>query len=143
MRYAVVLDAGSTGSRVHTYRFRNGEGGGLELVDDDFHQLKPGLSSFKDDPDKGAASLAPLLDAAKERVPASAHASTPIELRATAGLRLLPEAQAEVSAPSLPPGACRGRGVSLLVVFLGIFGLLLNQVGVSMHPEPAVYAGGG
>mmetsp|Transcript_28108 Transcript_28108/g.53169 ORF Transcript_28108/g.53169 Transcript_28108/m.53169 type:complete len:478 (+) Transcript_28108:83-1516(+) len=95
MRYAVVLDAGSTGSRVHTYRFRNGEGGGLELVDDDFHQLKPGLSSFKDDPDKGAASLAPLLDAAKERVPASAHASTPIELRATAGLRLLPEAQAE------------------------------------------------
>jgi hypothetical protein len=46
MRYAVVLDAGSTGSRVHSYRFRSSEKGVLTLVDDTFEQLKPGLSSF-------------------------------------------------------------------------------------------------
>jgi hypothetical protein len=46
MRYAVVLDAGSTGSRVHSYRFRSSAKGVLTLVDDTFEQLKPGLSSF-------------------------------------------------------------------------------------------------
>jgi len=46
MRYAVVLDAGSTGSRVHSYRFKSTDKGVLTLVDDTFEQLKPGLSSF-------------------------------------------------------------------------------------------------
>lgn len=89
LKYAVVLDAGSTGSRVHTYRFRHGSQD-LELIDDTFKQLKPGLSSFKDDPAAGGASLAPLLESAKAIVPKAQSGSTPIELRATAGLRLLP-----------------------------------------------------
>eukprot|EP00242_Pyramimonas_sp_CCMP2087_P001715 CAMPEP_0198228520 /NCGR_PEP_ID=MMETSP1445-20131203/113491_1 /TAXON_ID=36898 /ORGANISM="Pyramimonas sp., Strain CCMP2087" /LENGTH=344 /DNA_ID=CAMNT_0043908901 /DNA_START=29 /DNA_END=1060 /DNA_ORIENTATION=+ len=94
MQYAVVIDAGSTGSRVHTYRFKPSSKGPV-LVDDDFHQLKPGLSSFADEPDKGADSLIPLLEAAVARVPASAQKETTIEVRATAGLRLLPGQKAE------------------------------------------------
>jgi Golgi nucleoside diphosphatase len=62
-----VLDAGSTGSRVHTYRFNHGTKG-LALIDDTFKQLKPGLSSFKDDPQAGGASLAPLLESAMATV---------------------------------------------------------------------------
>ena len=92
--YTVVMDAGSTGSRVHIFRFRK-QGGGFELVSDTFHQLKPGLSAFAGDPQAAAGSLEPLLERASEAVPAELRAGTKLELRATAGLRLLPGAQAE------------------------------------------------
>ena len=97
-RYAVVVDAGSTGSRVHAFEFAVGggaSGGELQLLNDHFQQLKPGLSSFAATPQQGAASLKPLLEAALAAVPADQASTTPIEVRATAGLRLLPGAQAE------------------------------------------------
>lgn len=69
-RYAVVFDAGSTGSRVHVFRFEQaGKNGPLKLKSDTFEQLKPGLSSYADDPAKAAASLQPLLDTALKTVP--------------------------------------------------------------------------
>lgn len=94
--YSIVFDAGSTGSRVHVYSFSVGPTGERVLLNDDFHQLKPGLSSFSDDPDKGAESLVPLLDAIEGSIPEDLKSSTPCELRATAGLRLLPGTQATV-----------------------------------------------
>ena len=95
-KYAVVFDAGSTGSRVHVFRFDVGAtSGDLALVDDTFEQLKPGLSSFAKEPKEGAASLKPLLATAMQTVPEAARASTSIEVRATAGLRLLPGHEAE------------------------------------------------
>ena len=52
VRYAVVFDAGSTGSRVHIFKFEQSGGvKGLKLISDTFEQLKPGLSSFPDDPE--------------------------------------------------------------------------------------------
>ncbi len=102
-RYAVVLDAGSTGSRVHAFAFAEALGGGLDLLSDTFEQLKPGLSSFAADPAGGAASLKPLLDAAVAAVPAAARASTPVQLRATAGLRMLPGVQADNLLSGAPP----------------------------------------
>ena len=101
-RYAVVIDAGSTGSRVHSFAFQTGRGGSLDFVSDTFQQLKPGLSAHADAPAEGAASLKPLLDAALAAVPAEAHAATPVEVRATAGLRMLPGDKAE----ELLKGAC-------------------------------------
>ena len=56
-RYAVVIDAGSTGSRVHAFAFAETADGGLDLLSDTFEQLKPGLSSYAAEPAKGAASL--------------------------------------------------------------------------------------
>jgi apyrase len=108
-RYAVVVDAGSTGSRVHAFAFSASRNGGLELLSDTFEQLKPGLSSFADTPAEGAASLRPLLEKALAAIPASAHSSTPVEVRATAGLRLLPGDKAEqlLSGTSLGRGAAR------------------------------------
>lgn len=94
-RYAVVIDAGSTGSRVHTFTFDVLEGGVLELVKDDFLQLKPGLSSYAGDAEAAARSLDPLLDAAEAAVPADKRASTRVMVGATAGLRLLPGSQAD------------------------------------------------
>ena len=92
--YTVVIDAGSTGSRVHIFRFEKLDGG-FKLVSDAFHQLKPGLSAFAGNPTAAAGSLGPLLARAVEAVPAALRAETQLELRATAGLRLLPGGQAE------------------------------------------------
>ena len=76
-RYAVVLDAGSTGSRVHVFKFElvANKPGELKLISDTFEQLKPGLSSFPDSPEQAAASLKPLLDTALKTVPADLQVS--------------------------------------------------------------------
>jgi apyrase len=94
-RYAVVVDAGSTGSRVHVFTFQDDGSGALDLLDVAFKQLKPGLSSFGADAAGAAESLRPLLDAAVAAVPAAARAATPVMVGATAGLRLLPGGEAD------------------------------------------------
>ena len=66
--YAVVFDAGSTGSRVHVVHFEQVKDT-LELQSDSLQQLKPGLSSYADDPEAAAKSLDPLLEYAQQIVP--------------------------------------------------------------------------
>lgn len=89
-RFAVIMDAGSTGSRIHVYEFIMTGVGHIILRDELFEQLKPGLSSFASNPKKGAKSLAPLLLSATKRVPKKLQPGTIIALGATAGLRMLP-----------------------------------------------------
>lgn len=95
--YNIVIDAGSTGSRIHIFKFRRPKGGNgdLQLVSDTFEQLKPGLSAFKDAPARAADSLKPLLALAVKTVPEPLRAATALSLKATAGLRLLPGGKAE------------------------------------------------
>uniref|UniRef100_A0A6M2DF99 nucleoside diphosphate phosphatase n=1 Tax=Xenopsylla cheopis TaxID=163159 RepID=A0A6M2DF99_XENCH len=94
--FAVVIDAGSTGSRVLAYRFHRGFLDGRLILDDElFKQSKPGLSSFADNPSKGAQTIENLLQLAKEVIPTSYYSKTPVMVRATAGLRLLKPEQAE------------------------------------------------
>lgn len=91
-----MFDAGSTGSRVHVFKFETAQEG-LVLHSDTFEQLKPGLgdSGWSDEPERAAASLKPLIDKAVAAVPETHQAGTPVELRATAGLRLLPGTTAD------------------------------------------------
>lgn len=94
IQYAITIDAGSTGSRIHVYKFNNcGPSPTLEY--ETFKALQPGLSSFAKDPTAAAASLDPLLEEAVRVVPRSIHSCTPIEVKATAGLRLLPGKEGE------------------------------------------------
>ena len=93
--YAVVLDAGSTGSRVLGFTFYRTSEGSLRLDDELWMQVKPGLSSYAENPQDAKIGLLELLAAAKERIPAEHRASTPITLKATAGLRLLPKEKSE------------------------------------------------
>jgi hypothetical protein len=88
-RYAIVIDAGSTGSRIHIFKFLEGAAGELQLQFDKFDQLQPGLSSYADDPSKAADSLGPLLALAEATIPKKQQAATTISVGATAGLRLL------------------------------------------------------
>jgi Golgi nucleoside diphosphatase len=81
--YTVVIDAGSKGSRVHVYQFDN-----CKVVNDFFKKVEPGLSSYS--PLSAANSLDPLVEYALMKVPKMAYKATPLVLRATAGLRLLP-----------------------------------------------------
>lgn len=92
--YGLMIDAGSTGSRLHAFVFTRDDSKKLTLVTEDFLPVKPGISSYKDDPSKAAESLEPLLQRAKTLVPALQRGQTPIFLRATAGLRLVGDAVA-------------------------------------------------
>lgn len=94
VQYALTIDAGSTGSRIHVYKFHNCEAS-PQLEYETFKMLNPGLSAFPDDPSAAAASLDPLLVEAKRVVPESLWKCTPVEVKATAGLRLLGEAKSE------------------------------------------------
>jgi apyrase len=94
-RFAIVLDAGSTGSRIHVFKFKTGSSDQVLLQFDRFDQLKPGLSSYAHNPAAAALSLKPLLELALNTVPKELHAATPLMLGATAGLRLLPDGKAD------------------------------------------------
>ncbi|EMD31372.1 hypothetical protein CERSUDRAFT_162998 [Gelatoporia subvermispora B] len=88
VQYALMIDAGSTGSRVHIYKFHNcGPSPTYEY--EVFKMTKPGLSSYKYSPLEAAESLDVLLDEAVLVVPAELRACTPVAVKATAGLRLL------------------------------------------------------
>ncbi|KAF5725695.1 putative adenosine diphosphatase [Tripterygium wilfordii] len=88
--YAVIFDAGSSGSRVHVFCFDSNMdlvpvGKDLEL----FLQIKPGLSAYPKDPQAAAMSLVSLLDRAESVVPKEFRSKTPVRVGATAGLRAL------------------------------------------------------
>lgn len=86
--YVVMIDAGSTGSRVHVYEF-NTCVSPAALLSEKFEMKKPGLSSFDTDTKGAAASLDSLLDIAVATVPKEKQGCTPVAVKATAGLRLL------------------------------------------------------
>src|SRR5271170_6362042 len=81
IQYALMIDAGSTGSRIHVYRFNNC-GSSPELEDEQFKMTEKrkggsGLSSYPDDPEAAAKSLDVLMDVAMSTVPEKLRACSP------------------------------------------------------------------
>ncbi|KAJ3105092.1 Guanosine-diphosphatase [Phlyctochytrium planicorne] len=95
IQHAIMIDAGSTGSRIHVYRFHFCDGSQPTLLGEIFEQRKPGLSSFADKPEDAAKSLDPLLEQADKVIPEDARGCTPVAVKATAGLRLIGEAKSK------------------------------------------------
>ncbi|KAK3033499.1 hypothetical protein RJ639_032728 [Escallonia herrerae] len=104
--FTVVVDCGSTGTRVNVYKWRNvgavsnqnlpillhsypdnSTKGGCE-----YHcmQTEPGLDNFVGNESGVRASLEPLFIWAEQRVPLERHGDTPVFVLGTAGLRRLP-----------------------------------------------------
>uniref|UniRef100_A0A7N8YM18 nucleoside diphosphate phosphatase n=1 Tax=Mastacembelus armatus TaxID=205130 RepID=A0A7N8YM18_9TELE len=94
--YAVMFDAGSTGTRIHIYTFIQSEKGNLPVLDNEmFHSIKPGLSAYADTPEMAGHTVKMMLKVAKKTVPRLEWKRTPVVLRATAGLRLLAAEKAQ------------------------------------------------
>lgn len=94
--YLTIMDAGSSGCRAHVFRWSRSSDGTV-VVDPKHESLKvrPGLSSFANEPDKAGASLVGLLEFMATKIPEEERAATPVVFRATAGLRLLPPEQSD------------------------------------------------
>ncbi|KAL3480388.1 nucleoside phosphatase GDA1/CD39 [Aspergillus californicus] len=93
IQYAMMIDAGSQGSRIHVYKFNNC-GPSPELENEVFEQTEKkqggsGLSSYKTDAEGAAKSLDPLMEVAMRTVPEEYKRCSPVAVKATAGLRML------------------------------------------------------
>ncbi|XP_033000940.1 ectonucleoside triphosphate diphosphohydrolase 6 [Lacerta agilis] len=93
--YGIMFDAGSTGTRIHIFKFTQKPKEIPKLIHTTFRALKPGLSAYADSVDKSVQGINELLTVAKEDVPLELWKSTPLVLKATAGLRLLPKEKAQ------------------------------------------------
>ncbi|GAA5988641.1 hypothetical protein JCM11641_005191 [Rhodosporidiobolus odoratus] len=90
--YAIMIDAGSTGSRLHLYTFSHCDPDPAalpKLEHEDFLTTKPGLSHYAGKPKAAAESLRGMMQQAYDLVPEKERGCTPIAVKATAGLRLL------------------------------------------------------
>lgn len=119
-QYGIVIDAGSSGSRLHIYQWDwpqytlhteeknqdHEDTNGVMLLKSVpqihqqknwTHKISPGLSSFKDKPSQAYSKhIKELLDFAKDIIPADKIPETPIFIQATAGMRLLSKRKQEL-----------------------------------------------
>ena len=85
-KYIIVMDAGSTGSRVYVYKYD--EKYPLETIAEVAHmRVHPALSTFVNDSAGLTLQIEELVDFAMTSTPSSSWSSTSICLKATAGLR--------------------------------------------------------
>ncbi|XP_044047126.1 ectonucleoside triphosphate diphosphohydrolase 7-like [Siniperca chuatsi] len=103
LNYGVVVDCGSSGSRVFVYYWPPHNGNPHTLLDirqmrdrdrkPVVKKIKPGISTLAKTPGQASEYLHPLLSFAAAHVPKSKHKETPLYILCTAGMRLLPESQ--------------------------------------------------
>lgn len=89
VQYAVVIDAGSSGSRVRVYRWPDDRGqhtvmAGVRSVKPTL-KIETGLARVADDEAEVRRHIEQLIGNASGHVPSSLHANTPIYFMATAG----------------------------------------------------------
>lgn len=99
LQYAVIVDAGSSGSRAHVFAFAKSTSQiPLPVINDVLMKsTKPGLSSYASEPELAGPSLKLILDAAATDLQNRGVdlSQVPIRVLATAGMRLLPMEQQE------------------------------------------------
>jgi apyrase len=131
-RYALVIDASSSATGLQIFKWRARPGGRLPQIEAapyprrpeyDAWEIKvrPGLSAYADNPEQAAQSLEPLMDFALEKLGTDGRvlSDSSVLLRATAGMRLLPNQQQEAILfqlrsylDSLPFGESSARVIS-------------------------------
>ena len=95
MKYAIIIDAGSSGSRALVYAFQTDPAQPTKLPairQISNTKVKPGLSTHSGDTQDHLwrDHFQELIDSARQAIPINLHRETPIFLQATAGMRLLP-----------------------------------------------------
>ncbi|UNI20382.1 Apyrase [Purpureocillium takamizusanense] len=104
-RYGVILDAGSSGTRIYVYKWKHPVAAAKHASTSELRSLPklklkkskkihPGVSTFAQDvASVGPDHLQALIDVALKEVPAAMVPETPVFLMATAGVRFLPKNQ--------------------------------------------------
>ncbi|XP_061672786.1 ectonucleoside triphosphate diphosphohydrolase 4 isoform X2 [Syngnathoides biaculeatus] len=105
LNYGLVVDCGSSGSRVYVYCWPSHNGNPHELLDirqmrdqnrkSVIMKIKPGISNLAQTPEKASDYIYPLLSFAAKHIPKHKHIETPLYILCTAGMRILPESQQE------------------------------------------------
>lgn len=102
-QYGVILDAGSSGTRLYVYKWKDPTRASKKASAEELHSLPklkleqskkihPGVSTFANDvASVGPDHLQELVNIALDEVPEDKIAETPIFLLATAGVRFLPK----------------------------------------------------
>ncbi|XP_039210142.1 ectonucleoside triphosphate diphosphohydrolase 4 isoform X2 [Crotalus tigris] len=103
LNYGIMVDCGSSGSRIFVYWWPRHNGNPHDLLDikqmrDENRKpvvmkIKPGISEFATSPEKVSDYIFPLLNFAAEHIPRAKHKETPLYILCTAGMRILPESQ--------------------------------------------------
>jgi Golgi nucleoside diphosphatase len=107
-RYVLIIDASSSASTLEVYQWQPRGIGQLPRIEPApfpvpangkawEHRVRPGLSAYANRPRDAARSLEELVDYALDKIgnDPEVRAATTLSLRATAGMRLLPEDQQE------------------------------------------------
>lgn len=97
--FGIVLDAGSSHTSMYIYKWPADKQNGTGIVTqhDECDVKGPGISSYAGLPGGAAKSLEECLQKAVQSVPKAKHSKTPLYLGATAGMRLLEQANASES----------------------------------------------
>ena len=113
LHYAVVMDAGSSGTRVYLYSWPDHTGDRHQLLaispllrdgEPMVKKATPGLSSLGEKPENAFEYIRPLLSFASENIPRQKHKETPLYILATAGMRLLAQKQQDAVLTNLRRG---------------------------------------
>jgi len=101
VHYGIVMDCGSSGTRVYVYIWPPHSGNPQDLLNiqqlRDQHgqpvvkKVTPGLDTFEDNSEGASDYLQPLLEFAAEHIPKEQHKETLLYILATAGMRMLSE----------------------------------------------------
>jgi apyrase len=95
--YGIMIDAGSTGSRIFLYEWPHRDNNTVPLVEPVINQTVVSmknnipLSSFANHPKKAGLSLEPLVKYILANLDPAKYATTPIYLKGTAGMRAINE----------------------------------------------------
>ncbi|XP_039624463.1 ectonucleoside triphosphate diphosphohydrolase 4 isoform X1 [Polypterus senegalus] len=105
LNYGIVVDCGSSGSRIFVYCWPRHNGNPHDLLDIKqmrdknrkpvVMKIKPGISDLATTPEKASDYIYPLLSFAEKHIPKGKHKETPLYILCTAGMRILPESQQE------------------------------------------------
>ncbi|WOL12465.1 hypothetical protein Cni_G21232 [Canna indica] len=90
-RFGIIIDAGSSGTRIHVFASKGDPGviPSLDLGSTAVMRVTPGLSSYSADPERAGESLVELMEFAKGKVAKDQRRDTEVRLMATAGLRMV------------------------------------------------------
>lgn len=99
LHYGIVIDCGSSGSRIFVYYWPTHSGNPKDLLNIQqlvdgsgnavVKKVSPGLSSFENNPDAASDHIKELLLYAQQYIPEKMHGETSLYVMATAGMRML------------------------------------------------------